>query len=144
MQWIVIVVDFELSKLQDRQCKVYWAPNLWILKTDFNTRYDFVTCNLLTTSLLAAVFSVAPPLSPHKRPYDTLIRHIVGHDFREVLKHVLKSYNFFRVVKEVACDKITACKSAIRKKWNDQYTLNYSGIYQVGKGWKISRPFSRS
>ena len=50
--------------------------------------YDFVACNLLTTRL----------------------RHCLGHDYCKVLKLVLKSYNFFRVVKEVACDIIASRK----------------------------------
>ena len=40
------------------------------------TRYDFVACSPLTTRS----------------------RHLLCHDCRQVLKHVLKSYNFFRVV----------------------------------------------
>ena len=43
------------------------------------TRYDFVARNLLTTRL----------------------RHILGHDCRKVLKHVLKSYDFFSCRKRV-------------------------------------------
>ena len=43
------------------------------------TRYDFVAYNLLVTCL----------------------RHILGHDCRKVLKHVLKSYDFFSCRKRV-------------------------------------------
>ena len=43
---------------------------------DDSTQYGFVACNFLTT---------------YKR-------HFLGHDCRKVLKHVYKSYNFFRVV----------------------------------------------
>ena len=50
----------------------------------------------------------------------TSLRHAyntLGHNCRKVLKHVSKSYDFFRVmcvIKEVACDKIAPCKSALR------------------------------
>ena len=44
-----------------------------------------------------------------QRPYNTL-RTLLGHDCLKVLKHVLKSYNCFCVVKEVACNKIAPFK----------------------------------
>ena len=47
-------------------------------------------------------------------PYDTLIQHILGHDCRKVLEHVLKSYDFFSCRKEVACNKIVPCKLAFK------------------------------
>ena len=65
------------------------------MSKDQFTRYDFVACDPLTTSL----------------------QHFLGHDCRKVLRHVLKSYASFRVmcvIKEAACDKIAPCKSALR------------------------------
>ena len=55
------------------------------------TWYDFVAYNLLTTRL----------------------RHILGHDYRKVLEHVLKSYDIFSCRKQVACDKIVPFSSGM-------------------------------
>ena len=37
----------------------------------------------------------------HATSFMTCLGHILGHDCHKVLKHVLKSYNFFRVVREL-------------------------------------------
>ena len=61
------------SWVLDNTIKVLWVGGVIRgLKCRF-TRYDFVAYNLLTTHL----------------------RHFLGHDCRKVLKHGLKSYNFF-------------------------------------------------
>ena len=77
------------------------------------TRYDFVAYNLLTTRL----------------------RHFLGHDCRKVLKHVLKSYDFFscrkRCRKEAACDKIVPCNSALTQdipRANKQTKTLFNGL----------------
>ena len=48
--------------------------------------------------------------------HGTSLRHSLGHNCHKVLRHVFETPQLFschiRVVKEVACDKIAACKLA--------------------------------
>ena len=58
----------------------WWGENLFFLKL-----------NILLRPIYTVRFCRMQP------PYDTFTT-LLGHDCRKVLKHVFKSYNFFRVV----------------------------------------------
>ena len=76
-------------------------PTGWLSIIVLFTKWKLY-CFWFTRKLLSVpMFSLRPSYTARfcrmQPPYHTLT-HFLGHDFRKVLKHVLKSYGFFRVV----------------------------------------------